>query len=66
MNHSDMISLEIDKRKIRKLIHSGQVTPEELAGAKIYMLRQLCSCPNSKPSSKNKCIDCGASYEEKR
>lgn len=66
MNLNDTISVEIDRRKIRRIIEQGLVTPEELAGAKIYLIRQVCSCPNSRPSAKNKCVGCGTPYEEKR
>lgn len=62
----DQISAEKDRRKIKKLIDDGVISPEELANAPIYELTQVCKCRNAEPNENGRCTKCLTKYEEKR
>ena len=57
MTDRDMISAEIDKRKIQKAIATGRISPEELASAPTIL---VCGCDREQSVSNDRCENCGA------
>lgn len=61
MNFRDQISIEIDRRKLQKLVDDGITTWDEIANAPVYMVRPSCECDEWLEGGEvMRCPKCGA------
>lgn len=56
-NLHDEIAMEMDKRKLERLIESGEITREELAHARYYLTTPNCEC-ELPPDNNDRCPKC--------
>lgn len=60
----DKLLAESDKRKVKKLVDDGIISPNDIANAKIYVLTANCNC-ESEPDANNRCKNCLTKYSSK-